>query len=68
VGAAGDGPGRTNVMAVPSPANLARVAQLLDAGALRVHILDSYDLDRAGEALHALATAHTRGKHAILVH
>ena len=31
-GAAGEGPGRTNVMAVPSPENLRRVAELLDGG------------------------------------
>jgi NADPH2:quinone reductase len=66
-GAAGDGPGRTNVMAVPSPANLERVAQLLDGGTLKVPIQDTYGLDRAGEALQALATSHTQGKLAIRI-
>ena len=60
--AAGDGPGRANVMATPSPENLERVAQLLEAGTLRVPILSSYRLDQAGDALHALGTTHTQGK------
>ncbi len=37
-GAAGEGPGRTNVMAVPSTDNLRRLAALLDDGTLQVHI------------------------------
>ena len=40
--AAGDGPGRTNVMAVPTAENLERLAGLLADGALRVPIQDSY--------------------------
>jgi NADPH:quinone reductase len=63
--AAGDAPGRTNVLALPSPENLERLAQLLDAGALKVRIQDTYELDRAGEALQALGTTHTQGKVAI---
>jgi NADPH:quinone reductase-like Zn-dependent oxidoreductase len=66
-GAAGDGPGRTNVMAVGTTENLDRVGALLDGGILRVHVQDGYDLDRAPEALQALATTHTRGKIAIRV-
>ena len=66
-GAAGEGPGRTNVMAVPSPENLKRVAELLDAGTVTLHIQDTYTLDRAGEALQALASTHTRGKLAVTV-
>jgi NADPH2:quinone reductase len=66
-GAAGDGPGRTNVMAIPSPENLDRVAQLLDGGTLKVPIQDTYGLDRAGEALQALGTSHTQGKLAIRI-
>ena len=65
--AAGDGPGRTNVMATPSPENLERVAQLLEAGTLRVPILGSYRLDQAGDALHTLGTTHTQGKIGIRV-
>ncbi len=65
--AAGDGPGRTNVMASPSTENLERLARLLDAGTLKVHVQDSYDLDRAPEALHALGSSHTQGKLAIRV-
>ena len=65
--AAGDEPGRTNVMAVPSPENLQRLGQLLAAGTLRVPIQSSYGLDQAGEALRAFATAHTQGKLGIQV-
>jgi NADPH2:quinone reductase len=35
LGAAGEGRGRSNLMAIPTPPNLERLAQLLDAGALR---------------------------------
>jgi NADPH:quinone reductase len=65
--AAGDGPGRTNVMAVPSPENLGRLGQLLGAGTLRVPIQSTYDLDQAGEALRAFGSAHTQGKLGIQV-
>ena len=54
-------------MAEPSTENLERLAGLLDAGTLKVHIQDSYDLDRAAEALQALGSTHTRGKLAIRV-
>jgi NADPH:quinone reductase len=64
-GAAGEGPGRINVMAVPSGDNLRRLAALLDDGTLQVHIHDSFELDRAPDALQALATEHVRGKLAI---
>jgi NADPH2:quinone reductase len=66
-GAAGEGPGRTMVMAQPTTANLDRVAQLLDSGALKVPVQDTYPLDRAAEALRALDTSHTQGKLAIRV-
>ena len=66
-GAAGEGPGRTNLMAQPTTENLERLARLLDGGALRVPIQDTYELDRAPEALHALGTTHTQGKLAIRV-
>ena len=65
--AAGDAPGRTNVLAIPSPENLGRLAQLLEAGTLKVPIQHTYELDRAGEALQALATTHTQGKLAIKI-
>jgi len=65
--AAGEGPGRHNIGAVPTPANLERLAQLLDAGTLRVPIQQTYELDQAGEALQALGTTHTQGKLAIQV-
>jgi NADPH:quinone reductase len=62
LGAAGEGPGRFNVMAVPTPANLQRLAGLLDTGTLEVPIQQSYPLERAGEALQALPATHTQGK------
>jgi len=62
LGAAGEGPGRFNVMAEPTPANLRRLAELLDTGTLRVPIQRSYPLEQAGDALQALPTAHTQGK------
>lgn len=54
-------------MAVPSPANLQRLAALLDAGALRVPIERSYALEQAGEALQALPATHTQGKLALAI-
>jgi NADPH:quinone reductase-like Zn-dependent oxidoreductase len=62
LGAAGEGEGRCNVMAQPTPANLARLAALLDDGTLRIRIQRSYDLEQAGEALQALPATHTQGK------
>jgi NADPH:quinone reductase-like Zn-dependent oxidoreductase len=66
-GAAGDGPGRTNVMAVPSQDNLRHLASLLDNGTLQVHIHNTFALDRATDALQTLAADHVRGKLAISV-
>ena len=64
---AGEGSGRYNVGAVPTPENLERLGQLLEAGVLRVPIQNTYGFDQAGEALQALATVHTQGKRAIQV-
>ena len=66
-GAAGEGPGRTMVMAAPTPENLQRLAGLLAEGTLRVHVQSSYELAQAPEALAALPTTHTRGKLAVRV-
>lgn len=65
MGAAGDGPYRTNVMAVPSTENLNRLATLLADGTLRVPIQHSYELAQAPDALAALPATHTQGKLAI---
>jgi NADPH:quinone reductase-like Zn-dependent oxidoreductase len=62
IGAAGDGPGRFNVVAQPTPAGLLRLAELLDSGTLHVSLQHRYELDRAGEALEALPKTHTQGK------
>ena len=62
LGAAGEGAGRVNIVAEPTPANLQRLAELLDAGTLRVHIQRSYPLEEAAEALSALQATHTQGK------
>jgi NADPH:quinone reductase-like Zn-dependent oxidoreductase len=61
-GAAGEGRGRSNVMAKPSPANLERLGRLLDSGALTVSLQATYPLECAGEALKAFRSAHTQGK------
>jgi NADPH:quinone reductase-like Zn-dependent oxidoreductase len=65
--AAGDGPGRTNVLAVSSTDNLERLAALLADGTLRVPIQDTHELAQAADALGALSASHTRGKLAIRV-
>ena len=62
LGAAGAGAGRFNLMAEPTPANLQRLAALLEAGTLRVPIERSYALEQGAEALEALSTTHTQGK------
>jgi len=66
-GAAGDGPGRTNVMAAPTPENLQRLGALLADGTLRVHLQAAYELAQAPEALAALSGQHTQGKLAVRV-
>ena len=66
-GAAGEGPGRTMVMAPPTPENLQRLAGLLGDGTLRVPVQATYELERAPEALTPLATTHTQGKLAIRI-
>src|SRR5215208_6508389 len=66
-GAAGDGPGRTMIMAAPTTENLDRVAQLLDSGTLKVPVQATYELDRSAEALQAIGTTHTQGKLAIRI-
>jgi len=66
-GAAGEGPGRTNVMAVPAAATLERLAGLLANGTLRVPIQASYPLAQVDQALKTLGGQHTQGKLAITV-
>jgi NADPH:quinone reductase-like Zn-dependent oxidoreductase len=65
LGAAGEGSGRTNLIASPTTSNLERLAQLLEAGTLRVPFQGTYPLEQAGTALEALPTTHTQGKLAI---
>lgn len=67
LGAAGEGPGRFNLMAEPTPANLRRLAELLDNGTLRIPIQRNYRLVQAGEALQALPTTHTQGKLSVTI-
>jgi NADPH:quinone reductase-like Zn-dependent oxidoreductase len=64
-GAAGEGPGRTMVMAAPTAENLQRLGALLADGTLRIPIQATYPLAQAPEALAALAGRHTQGKLAI---
>jgi len=66
-GAAGEGPGRTMVMAAPTRENLERLGALLADGTLRVPVQATYQFAQAPEALAALIGEHTRGKLAIQV-
>jgi NADPH:quinone reductase len=66
-GAAGEGPGRTMVMAAPTSENLQRLGALLADGTLRVAVQATYELAQAPEALTALTGHHTQGKLAIRV-
>ena len=66
-GAAGEGPGRTMVMAAPTAENLKRLGALLTDGTLRIPIQATYPLAQAPEALAALTGQHTQGKLAIAV-
>jgi NADPH:quinone reductase len=66
-GAAGEGPGRTMVMAAPTAENLQRLGALLAYGTLRIPVQRTYDLADAPAALAALAAEHTQGKLAIKV-
>ncbi len=65
--AAGEGPGRTNVMHRASRESLDRIAQLLADGTITVPIQRTYELAQAPEALRALSTSHTQGKLALRV-
>jgi NADPH:quinone reductase len=65
--AAGEGCGRTNVMSVPSPELLGRIAQQLADGTVKVQIQRTYDLAEAPEAMQALGADHTQGKLALRV-
>jgi len=66
-GAAGEGPGRTMVMAAPTAENLQRLGALLAGGTLRIPVQATYQLAQAPEALAALPGQHTQGKLAIEV-
>jgi NADPH:quinone reductase len=63
--AAGEGPGRANVNAVPSPDVLGRIAGLLADGSLKLPIAATYGLADASSALADLGAKHTQGKLAI---
>jgi NADPH:quinone reductase-like Zn-dependent oxidoreductase len=65
--AAGEGPHRTNVMAAPTIENLQRLAQLLDAGNLKVPIQHTYPFEATPAAMSVLATTHTQGKIALQI-
>jgi NADPH2:quinone reductase len=66
-GAAGEGPGRTNVMSAPTAENLQRLGALLADGMLRVPVQATHELAQAPEALAGLTGQHTQGKLAIKV-
>ncbi|MDP9378225.1 MAG: zinc-binding dehydrogenase [Actinomycetota bacterium] len=65
--AAGEGPGRTNVMHAATRESLDRIAQLLADGTVKVPIQQTFELPQAPEALGALAAGHTQGKLALRV-
>jgi NADPH:quinone reductase-like Zn-dependent oxidoreductase len=65
--AAGEGPGRTNVMSAPSNEILSRLARHLADETLNVRIQDTYDLAQAPGGMQALAATHTQGKLALRV-
>jgi NADPH:quinone reductase-like Zn-dependent oxidoreductase len=65
--AAGEGPGRTNVMSAPSNEILSRLARHLADKTLNVRIQDTYDLAQAPRGMQALAATHTQGKLALRV-
>src|SRR3954467_11721239 len=66
-GAAGEGPGRTMVMAAPTVENLQRLGALLADNTLRIPVQATYPLAQAPEALAALTGRHTQGKLAIRI-
>jgi NADPH:quinone reductase-like Zn-dependent oxidoreductase len=66
-GAAGEGPGRTTVMATPTAENLRRLGALLSAGTLRIPVQATYQLAQAPSALAARPAQHTQGKLALQV-
>jgi NADPH2:quinone reductase len=65
--AAGEGPGRTDVMHRASRDLLDRIAGLLADGTIKVPIQQTYDLAQAPEALGALGAGHTQGKIALRI-
>ena len=67
--AAGEGPGRTNVMhgAILNRESLERVGQLLADGTVKVPIQQTFELDQAPEAMDALAGGHVQGKIALRI-
>jgi NADPH:quinone reductase-like Zn-dependent oxidoreductase len=66
-GAAGDGPGRTNVMSAPTAENLESLGALLADNTLRVPVQATYPLAQGPEALAALPAQHTQGKLALQI-
>lgn len=66
-GAAGEGPGRTMVMAASTAENLQRLGGLLEDGTLRIPVQATYELAQAPETLATLVGEHTQGKLAIAV-
>ena len=56
-----------NITAASDPAMLRRLAELIDAGSLRVPVQRIYPLDQVGRALADLRGLHTQGKLAISI-
>jgi NADPH2:quinone reductase len=65
--AAGDGPGRTNVMHNPTKDVLTRVARHLADGTITIPVQDTHHVNNATDALAAFQNNHTQGKLAVTV-
>jgi len=54
--------GGRHIWVRPDGAETARLAELVDAGALRVEVAGTYSLEQTSDAFRASSTGHTRGK------
>ncbi|MBC3541004.1 NADP-dependent oxidoreductase [Rufibacter sediminis] len=50
------------VFVEPNSTELEHLRELAEAGTLKVHVSETYSLDRAGDALAQIASHHTKGK------
>ena len=67
LGAAGEGPGRLNLIAQPTPANLERLAALLDNGKLRFRSSAATHSSRQARRSRRSRPTHTQGKLSVTI-